>query len=378
MTRKKHWPDLPAFSPPPAQATSDRLVITGFRAWRIKEPLSQRAYTVVRLDSRGGVPGYGEGGPAKASDIAEAKAAVTGRRATESEFVRHRLAQLPAMEAAVNNAMLDLAARSAGVPVYQYLGGPTRFKVRVLAHLEGHEEDALVQAVERAKRQGFRAFTFPIPERDSLWRMQAYVDAIRRRLERLQAAAGPDTDFVLDARAMLTPGDAAFIATALERAHLLWLDEPTEVLTNDALAKITGESVMPVGVGRKLHDVTSFQNLLRWGAVDILRPDVGLNGIPKIRRMAAVAEAHYVAVGPYHDGGPIATIAAIHLAASLPNFFIQQAPQPAAEKDRAMRAELTSGDLERAVDGFAQLLNKPGLGFQADERALDRYSEERI
>ena len=61
-----------------------------------------------------------------------------------------------------------------------------------------------------------------------MWRMQAYVDAIRRRVERMRAAAGPNTDFVLDANGTLTPGDAGFIATALERNHLLWFDEPTE------------------------------------------------------------------------------------------------------------------------------------------------------
>jgi len=83
-----------------------------------------------------------------------------------------------------------------------------------------------------------------------------------------------------------------------------------------------------------------------------------------------------VAVGPYHDGGPIGTIAAIHLAASLPNFFAQQVPQPAAEQDRAMRAELTGGNREIATDGFAPLINQPGLGIEVNERALEKYSEE--
>ncbi len=159
---------------------------------------------------------------------------------------------------------------------------------------------------------------------------------------------------------------------------MLWFDEPTSVLTSDALAKISDESVMPVGLGRHVHEVSTFQNLLRFGCVDVLRPRVGLNSIPKIRRMAAVAETHYVAIAPYHDGGPIGTLAAIHLAASLPNFFIQQVPQPLAEQDRAMRAEITSGQLESAKDGFAQLINQPGLGFTVNEKALDKYSEETI
>ena len=94
--------------------------------------------------------------------------------------------------------------------------------------------------------------------------------------------------------------------------------------------------------------------------------------------MAAVAETHYVDIAPYHDGGPIGTVAGIHLAASLPNFFIQQVPQPLAARDRGMRMELTSGDRESAHDGFTSLLNRPGLGIDVDEKAMAKYSEETI
>ena len=280
------------------------------------------------------------------------------------------------MEAAVNNAMLDMAARAANVPVYQYLGGPTRFKARVVARVEGEDEETLASSVRHSLEQGARAFSFPIPSRDAMWRMQAYTDAIRKRLDRLKEAAGAKADFVLDAHATLTPGDASFVATAFERNHLLWLDEPSDVLTNDALSRIADESVTPVGLGRGVHSVATSQNLLRWGCVDILRPSIGLNSIRQIRRMAAVAETHYVAVGPYHDGGPIGTVAAIHLAASLPNFFAQQVPQPLAEQDRTMRTELTSGNREVAEDGFAPLVNQPGLGIEVNEQALAKYSEE--
>jgi galactonate dehydratase len=370
----KHWRGQVAFAPP--AAGDDRLAITSLRAWRLREPVSGCRYTVVKLDSHGGTVGYGEGGAAVATDVAEARAAVVGRRATDAEFIRHRLGSFPAMEAAVNNAMLDMAARAANVPVYQYLGGPTRFKARVVARVEGEDEETLASSVRRSLEQGARAFSFPIPSRDAMWRTQAYTDAIRKRLDRLKEAAGAEADFVLDANATLTPGDASFLATAFERNHLLWLDEPTDVLTNDALSRIADESVTPVGLGRRVHSVATFQNLLRWGCVDILRPSIGLNSIRQIRRMAAVAETHYVAVGPYHDGGPIGTVAAIHLAASLPNFYAQQVPQPLAEQDRTMRTELTSGNREVAKDGFAPLVNQPGLGIEVNEQALAKYSEE--
>ncbi|HLX46367.1 MAG TPA: enolase C-terminal domain-like protein [Bryobacteraceae bacterium] len=374
--RRKIWSNLPPFSP--QAAVTDRLSIANVRGWRLREPSSGRRYTVLRLETRGGLVGYGEGGPASAAQIADAKAAATGRRPNETEFIRHRLAASPPMEAAVDCAFLDLLGKDTKTPVYQFLGGPTRFKARVLAHLEGRTEDELATPLRRAAGQGFKAFTVPIPARDSLWRMQAYVDAVRARVGRLRSLAGADMDFVLDAAGTLTPGDAALLATAFEKDHLMWLDEPTGVLTNDGLARIADESVLPLGMGRGVTDIATFQNLLRWGSVDLLRPSLGLNSISKIRRMAAIAETHYVAVAPYHDGGPIATAAGIHLAASLPNFFIQQIPFPASDRDAAMRAELTSGSLETAKDGFAPLRNRPGFGFNVDERALDRYSEETI
>jgi galactonate dehydratase len=121
----KHWRDLPDFAPDNAPRVRDSEAIADLRAWCIREPDSKRQYTVVRLTTGNGSIGFGEGSAATRSEIADAKSTVLGRSPSESEFIRHRLASLPAMEAAISNAMLDLTARAAGVPVYQYLGGPT-------------------------------------------------------------------------------------------------------------------------------------------------------------------------------------------------------------------------------------------------------------
>jgi len=383
------WRDRPEFAPQGAAgprpgatagtgAGAGPLTIAAMRTWRIKEPVGGRRYTVVRLETRGGVAGYGEGGPVKGIEIAEAKPRILGRRAVEQEYFRHIFAASPAIEAAVSNACLDILARQGKAPLYQFLGGPTRFKARVLASPEGLEPAAFKAPLERAVQAGFRAVTIPIPRHDALWRMQAYVNAVRARVAEARQMAGAGIEIVLDAAGTLTPGDAAFVAKALERDHIMWLDEPTTVLTNDALAKISDESVVPVALGRDVTDIATFQNLLRHGSLDLLRPSLALNSLHKIRRMAAIAETHYVAVAPYHDGGPIGTLAGIHFNAALANSFIQQVPFPAAERDAAMRAEITGGPQEMAVDGFAALINKPGLGVEISDAALAKYSEETL
>ena len=142
-----------------------------------------------------------------------------------------------------------------------------------------------------------------------------------------------------------------------------------------ALRKIAAENVTPLGVGRFIDQPSAFQDLLREEAIDILRPDISiLNGISQIRQMAAIAESYYTAIAPYHNGGPVASAAAFHLAASLPNFFIQQIPLPQAEQDRKMRAAL-AGNVEMVKDGFAALPMGPGLGITVNEKALEEYKE---
>ena len=76
------------------------------------------------------------------------------RRATESEYIRAALRGAPALEAAVSNAMLDLVSRAKNVPIYRYLGGPVRFKARLLGHLEGATAAESAPSLERAKAAG--------------------------------------------------------------------------------------------------------------------------------------------------------------------------------------------------------------------------------
>jgi galactonate dehydratase len=193
------------------------------------------------------------------------------------------------------------------------------------------------------------------------------------RFRELREKAGTGIDFVIDARRELTPGDAASLATTIEPFHPLWFDEPCAISNMKAIQKISGESVVPLGFGRTVEGAGTFQDLLRAGCIDVVRPDISRQGITGSRRIGALAEVYYVAVAPNHEGGPIATAAALQLAASLPNFFTQHIPFPAAEEDRRMRAEIAGAAIETVRDGFAALPAGPGLGVNVSESALEKY-----
>lgn len=352
------------------------LDITDLRAWHLREPVSRRGYTVLQLSTKSGLSGYGECREALGADLETAKRLVLGRPATSYEAVQHDLGA-SRVQAAVNVAMLDLVGQFTKAPVYQVLGGPTRNRARALASLEGNSDDELRARLKERHAAGFRAFTIPLPQASARNQGQAFANAVIRRIETLRAVA-EDADFVLDGAGSLTPGDAAVIAAAVERFHLLWFDEPCRISNLAAVRKISEESATPLGFGRHIEQAGEVQDALREEVLDILRPDLARHGISRIRRMAALAETYYIAVAPHHYGGPVGTAAALHLAASLPNFFIQHIPAPEAEADRRMRAELTGGLIELVKDGFAALPAGPGLGIAVTEAALEKYKERAI
>jgi galactonate dehydratase len=358
----------------PGQAEGD-LAIKDVKGWTLREPVSKRAYTVIKIQTGSGLVGFGECAQLSQAEFNEAKKVITGISATSFEVVAPKLAMYPTARAALNIAMLDVVGKVAKAPVFQVLGGPTRYKARVVTPIKGDSDQALIESMKRAKAAGYKAFMVPMPATANPNQGQAYVLAVKKRLEALRAAGGEDMDFVLDGENRLTPGDAQMISAAIERFHPLWFNEPCPPINIGAFKKLAGENVTPIGVGRYITEGGDIQNLLREDAVDIIRPDIGMNGISQIRRMAAIAETYYIAVGPTHYGGPIGTAAALHLAAAIPNFFIQQIPFPEAEADRLMRTELTIAPVEVIKEGFAELLTGPGLGISVNEKSLEKYKE---
>jgi galactonate dehydratase len=90
-----------------------------------------------------------------------------------------------------------------------------------------------------------------------------------------------------------------------------------------------------------------------------VRPDLLIYGISGVCRIAAMAETYYVAMAPWHDAGPIATAAAIHAAAAMPNFFAFQIPASGI------------GSLTLS-NGFFELPKAPGLGITVDKSSFER------
>lgn len=341
-----------------------------------------RSYVVVKVSTDEGLAGYGEAqatpDPQTAVDRLKREMQLLvgkdpARRLILDGALRNAGAS-PAARAAADIALMDILGKSCKAPLYETLGGPTRNKARAMAVVAGDSTDEIRAAVLRAKQEGHRAFSIPLSVPSGMERGREFYLDVRARMDALRSAAGDECDFVLDCAGRTIPGEAISIAERLEDFHLMWLDEPCGELSVSARASISHQTVTPVGFGRGFTENASFQDLLRESGIDVLRPDVALNGVTAIRKAAAIAETYYIAVAPYNRGGPIATATGVHIAASLPNSFIQETPFSMNDADRRMRREIAGGWDEAPEEGFFKLLEGPGLGLAVNDDAVAEYA----
>jgi galactonate dehydratase len=279
---------------------------------------------------------------------------VVGRAATSYEVLDPLVPR--AVRGALNMALLDILGKATNAPVYRVLGGPTRNKARAITRLSGDSDGQLADDLKQQFVAGYRAFLLPIPAPAARNQGSDYIHAAVARFEAMRAAE-PTADFAVECSSELSAGDAAALATAMEKLHPLWFDDPCAVSNIATLHKISDETVVPLGFGRGIVDAGVYQQLLREGVIDLLRLDVLTYGITGMRKLAALAETYYVDVAPWHEGGAIANAAALHAAASIPNFYIAQLVNPAAGA---------------VHEGYFTLSAEPGLGVEVDERQLEK------
>ena len=113
------------------------------------------------------------------------------------------------------------------------------------------------------------------------------------------------------------------VARAIEPYQPFWLEEPIRPENVDAMAKLAAHVSVPLASGECNYTKFEFQPILQAQALDIIQPDICLcGGVLEMKKIAAMAEAHYVVVAPHNPMGPVANVVNTHFAISTPNFLI--------------------------------------------------------
>ena len=103
--------------------------------------------------------------------------------------------------------------------------------------------------------------------------------------------------------------------------------------------------------------------------VHFVRPDVGLaGGITQVKKIAAIAESLHQRLIPHNFLGPVTTMACVQLAASTPNWDLQEYFR----EEGTPRADAATNTVE-IVDGYMKIPDEPGLGIDLDIDGIKRH-----
>ena len=148
----------------------------------------------------------------------------------------------------------------------------------------------------------------------------------------------------------------------MEPLKLYFLEEPVAPENLAALGRVAARTRVPLAVGERLYTPHEFWTLLHMGIVEFVQPDVcHVGGIAALRAVAALAEVCQVLVAPHNPLGPVATAAALQVAASVPNFALLEMKVD----DVPWRNQLLTRPI-LPENGYFAIPDGPGLGIEVD------------
>jgi galactonate dehydratase len=272
----------------------------------------------------------------------------------------------------IETALWDIKGKAHGVPVYQLLGGRCRDRVRVYLGIGGETPQELAESARRAvQRHGMTAVKFrPQPADMERLRWSQVLKGTRERVEAVRRAVGDDVDIGLDPHAAIfEPVRALELAAVVQPFRPMFFEEPIRPENIQAMGSLHRKMDIPLATGEMLYTKYEFRDLIAAEAADILQPDLLLFGwLLEGKKIAAMAEAHYLTVAPHSPLGPVSTAVATHFAASTGNFCILEYRVDSEGPDRQLIRQPLA-----LAEGHVQIPETPGLGIELNEAVLQGH-----
>jgi L-alanine-DL-glutamate epimerase-like enolase superfamily enzyme len=278
---------------------------------------------------------------------------------------------------AVDIALWDLAGKVANLPVYQLLGGASRESIRTYNTCYDHI-DFLTEPVRLAgelAKSGIHAMKiWPFdPMAKETGGQYITADQLRRGIEPLRLireAFGDSMDVAMEFHGYWNLPSAIRIAQALEPYAPMWLEEMLPQDNLSAYRELAAATRLPLCLSERLMTRFGFRELMENRAARVIMPDIcWCGGISEAKKIATMAETHYLPVAPHNCGGPILHVASLHLAANLTNLYVLESVRRHYLDE--YRGILTQ-TLPPAADGTFHLPPGPGLGVELCPDVLTR------
>ena len=268
-----------------------------------------------------------------------------------------------AARSAIDMALADLVGRAAGVAVADLHGGRQRDRVEPLWLLGNATiEEDVAEARDRL-RAGYRFFKLKVAAKP----VEADIEATLA----VREALGPEALLCADANCGFTPATARRYLAGVERAGLLFLEQPLGYDDLAGMAVLARSTAVPLGADEGIHGLHDLEAHAAAGAAaGASLKFIKLGGIGALVEAAALCRRRGLAVniaGKTADSG-IGAAAIVHAGCA-----VAEAAWGVSLTNVYLADDIVRRPPALADGGTVHLPEAGGLGIEVDEARVERF-----
>ena len=289
----------------------------------------------------------------------------------------------------VDQALWDIKARQAGMPVYEVLGGKCREAVDCYTHAEGAEIPEVIDNARKFMAAGFRHVRVQVGvpgmagygSRRGETKIEALHSgpvfesrpAAHRAIQLFEACRkelGWEVELLHDMHERYTPNLAVQLVKDAEPFKMFFMEDPLSPENIEYFRQIRQQCSTPIAMGELFNSPHEWTPLIRDRLIDFIRIHVSqAGGITPCRKIAGFAEMFGVRTAWHGPGdvSPIGHAANATLDLVCPNFGIQEYSP---FNDRLQ--EVFRG-CPVMKNGYLYVNEAPGWGIEIDEKLAAKY-----
>lgn len=289
-------------------------------------------------------------------------------------------------------ALWDTAGKLLEQPVYQLLGGKLREEIRLYADChagegmveaalneqptDAYEAEAYARAARDAVDDGFEIvkFDLDVPSGRDVDTLSRHLDEPelehkRRLVEAVTDAVGDEAEIAVDLHWNLSVEAAERLCTVLEPYDLAWIEDPIPPENGTAMTRLNRTVEQQLLTGENRYGRHGFRDLVEQQSVAFVAPDIPkTGGIAETKKIAELAETSYMTLAPHNIGSSVATMAGVHIGATVPNFLGLEFHA----RDVPWWDDLVT-DEPLIQDGYIEVPDDPGLGVELDWDVVEEH-----
>ena len=302
--------------------------------------------------------------PCRPRQIWETLALGTGQQATRLP---------PQIAGAIDICCWDIMGKAAGLPVYAMLGGARRTEIPLYwSRGNGWRKSPgeMLEEVQEGYEKGFRAFKIRMDWRD--YRQDGNPKKDFEIFKACREWLPDDVPLGFDANNGYSVPTAIQQGRRLEELGAAHFEEPLPQYDLRGLRQVVDALNCAVSTGEQETSAWRFRDLIDLANPDILQPDIlNVGGLSEIVRVYEMAVANNKVIMPHSPNVGANSVASLHAYSTVTN----------AVRPHEFSEEFT-GPAERVAElfvdpiipenGVIKLPDRPGLGLEFDDAALQR------